>query len=83
MGAAAVDAIVVPGGSIHEGFDEEAKGIFLAKFELLENITELGVVATTLSQVREVIANLVVEKALYFGEVDELRNTTGADRSSE
>lgn len=38
VGAAAVDAVVVPCSSIHEGFDEEAVGILFPKLELFEDV---------------------------------------------
>ena len=80
MGAAAVDAVFVPIPSIHEGFDEEAEGVFFAELVLFEQVTKRGVVAAAFGEVFEAIADFVAEEALYFGEADEVGNRADAER---
>ncbi len=78
MRAAAVNTIIVPGGNVHEGFDEKSEGVFFAQLEALKNIAEFGIVAAALREVGEIVANLVVEEALHLREVDELRDASCA-----
>ena len=77
VGAAAVDAIFVPGPGVHEGFDEEAEGVAFAELVLFENLAEFAVVATALGEVFNAVVDFVFQEALNFGEVDEVGN--GAD----
>src|SRR5581483_12008097 len=76
MGAAAVDAVLVPRPRIHEGLDEEAEGVGFIELELLEQFAERFALAPALQQVLQAVADLVAEEALHLGEVDELADGT-------
>ena len=83
MGAAAVDAVLVPGPGVHEGLDEETEGVALLHLETVQDLAELGVLAAALDQVGKLVAHLVAQEALEAGEVDELGDAPDADRRAQ
>ena len=72
MGAAAIDAVFVPGVGVHEGLDEEAKGVGFIEFPLLEQIAQRLRVAAALSEVLKAVVHAIVEEALDVIVINEL-----------
>ena len=76
--AAAVDAVLIPAPGVHERLDEQAESVLFLHFEAVQDFSQFGVLATALDEIGEFVADLVAEKSLKAGEVNELGNTTHA-----
>jgi predicted peroxiredoxin len=72
VGAAAVNAVLIPAPRIHERLDEQAEGVRFIQLELPEQRAERFAFATALRQVFEAVTDFVAEKALHFAKVDEV-----------
>jgi hypothetical protein len=77
VGAAAVNAVLVPGGGIHEGLDEEPEGVGFIQLELLEQFAERLGFATAFHQVFQFVTDFGSEKALHVFEINWDRRRAG------
>ena len=77
VGAAAVDAVFIPGRGIHERLDEQAESVRFVQLEFLEQFAQGLRFAAAFHKVFEFVANLSAQKSLHIFEIDEIAH--GAD----